>query len=101
MSSKLRAELSQFAGDLDALMNARQVRTFFGGISKMTIFRWVQNPASRFPPPLQINHRNYWVRRDIISFRDMQRVRAEGAASDSRRAKESVSTGERGPRGPP
>jgi hypothetical protein len=36
MSSKLRAELSQFAGDLDALMNTRQVCEFFGNISKMT-----------------------------------------------------------------
>jgi hypothetical protein len=67
----------------------------------MTAYRWVQNPASGFPPPFKINQKNYWVRRDIINFRDMQRARAQGVAGDSRRAKKSVSTRERGPRGPP
>jgi predicted DNA-binding transcriptional regulator AlpA len=80
MSPKPRAELSQFAGDLDALMNTRQVCAFFAGISKMTVFRWVQNPASKFPPPFKINQQNYWIRREIINFRDFQR-----AAGDSRR----------------
>ena len=46
MSLKLRADLLQWTGDLDALMNGRQVCAFFGGISKMTLLRWVQNPAS-------------------------------------------------------
>jgi predicted DNA-binding transcriptional regulator AlpA len=91
MSSKLRAELSQCANDLDALMNGWQVCAFFGGISKMTVFRWVPNPASGFPPPFKIGQRNYWIRRDLISFRDMQRGRAQGAAGASRREKECVS----------
>jgi hypothetical protein len=101
MSSKLRAELSQFAGDLDALMNGRQVCQFFGNLSKMTIYRWVRNPASGFQTPFKIGQRNYWIRHEIIAFRDIQRARARGVASDSRRAKKSVSTGERSPRGPP
>jgi hypothetical protein len=80
MSSKLSADLLQWTGDLDALMNGRQVCAFFGGISKMTLLRWVQNPASGFPPPFKINQQNYWIRREIISFRDLQR-----AAGDLRR----------------
>jgi hypothetical protein len=80
MSPKLRAELLQWAGDLDALMNSRQVCQFFGNISKMTLFRWVQSPASGFPLPFKIGQKNYWIRREIISFRDMQR-----AAGDLRR----------------
>ena len=77
MSSKLRAELFQSVGDLDALMDGRQVCQFFGNISKMTIYRWVQNPASGFPPPFKIGQKNFWVRRDIIAFRDMRRARAQ------------------------
>jgi predicted DNA-binding transcriptional regulator AlpA len=101
MSAKLRAELLQFAGDLDALMTTRQVCLFFAGISKMTIFRWVRNPASGFPMPFKIGQKNYWIRRDIISFRDMQRARAPGVTCDSRAPKKTVSTKERSPRGPP
>ena len=80
MSSKLSADLLQWTGDLDALMNGRQVCAFFGGISKMTLLRWVQNPASGFPPPFKIGQKNYWIRGHIIRFRDMQR-----AAGDLRR----------------
>jgi predicted DNA-binding transcriptional regulator AlpA len=87
--SKFRT--SQSIGDLDALMNGRQVRAFFGGVSKMTVYRWVKNPASGFPPPFKIGPINYWIRREIIEFRDMRRARAQGPAGDSRRAKNSVS----------
>jgi hypothetical protein len=92
MSSKLRAELSQFAGDLDALMNTRQVCEFFGNISKMTAYRWVQNPASGFPPPFKINQKNYWVRRDIISFRDMQRAAVASRRQRARAHQDTVDT---------
>jgi predicted DNA-binding transcriptional regulator AlpA len=90
MSSVLRTELSQSIGDLDALMNGRQVCAFFGNVSKMTVYRWVENPASGFPKPFKIGQKNFWIRRDIISFRDMQRARAQ-SVGDSRRAKKSVS----------
>jgi predicted DNA-binding transcriptional regulator AlpA len=80
MSPKLRADLLQWAGDLEALMNARQVCQFFGNISKMTVYRWAQNPASGFPPPFKIGQKNYWTRREIIAFRDMRRARAQGGS---------------------
>ena len=86
MCPKLRADHSTV--DVDALMNVRDVCEFFGNTSKMTIYRWGQNPQSGFPPPFKVGQRNFWVRRDIIAFRDMRRARAHDpavqAASDSR-----------------
>jgi predicted DNA-binding transcriptional regulator AlpA len=82
-----RAELLRSSGDGDALMNVRQVCQFFGNTSKMTIYRWTKNPASEFPPPFKVGQKNFWLRRDIIAFRDMRRARAHPAvqaASDSR-----------------
>jgi predicted DNA-binding transcriptional regulator AlpA len=77
MADKLRRDLLQWCGDLDALMNTRQVSGFFGNISKMTIFRWWQDPESGFPRPFKIGQKNFWIRRDIIAFRDLQRARAQ------------------------
>jgi hypothetical protein len=97
MSPKPRADLVQAVGDLDALMSVRQVCLFFGGVSKMSLYRWAQNPASGFPQPFKVGQKNYWVRRDIIAFRDMQRARAQDghshnpagqAAGDSRAVSE-------------
>ena len=95
MSPNLRAQLLQWTGDLEALMNVRQVSAFFGNVSKMTIYRWVRNPAFGFPRPFKIGQKNFWIRRDVIAFRDMA-VQATGA---SRREKNSVSSGERSPGG--
>ena len=80
MAPKLRSDLLQWCGDLDALMSVRQVCQFFGNVSKMTIFRWVRNPAVGFPSPFKIGQKNYWMRRDIIAFRDLRRARAQRGA---------------------
>jgi len=45
----------------------------------MTIHRWVQNPTLGFPRPLQIAGQNYWVRGDLVAFRDQQREKTEKA----------------------
>jgi hypothetical protein len=65
--------------DLDALMDINLTRQFFGNKSKMTIHRWVQNPALGFPQPMRIAGQNYWQRGDLIAFRDRQREKAERA----------------------
>jgi predicted DNA-binding transcriptional regulator AlpA len=69
--------------DLDALMSVRQVCQFFGGVSKMSLWRWAQNPTSGFPPPFKVGQKNYWVRRDILAFRDSQKAQALVAATYS------------------
>lgn len=55
------------ADDGDILLTATQMRALIGGVSTMCIWRWVRDPAVRFPPPLKIgtSNRNYWFLRDI------------------------------------
>jgi predicted DNA-binding transcriptional regulator AlpA len=76
MPPKLRADLAHATGDLDALMSVQQVRLFFGGVSKMSLYRWARNPESGFPQPFKVGQKNYWIRREIIAFRDTQRARS-------------------------
>jgi predicted DNA-binding transcriptional regulator AlpA len=76
MSPKSRADPVHAVGDLDALMNVRQVCQFFGSVSKTSLYRWAKDPASGFPAPFHVGQKSYWVRRDIIAFRDSQRARA-------------------------
>lgn len=48
------------AGD-DHLLTSQHVRAKVGGISAMTLHRWLGSDAVRFPQPtLRINNRRYW-----------------------------------------
>jgi predicted DNA-binding transcriptional regulator AlpA len=76
MSPKPRADLVHPAGDLDALMSVRQVCQFFGGVSKMSLYRWAKDPSSGFPTPFHVGQKSYWVRRDILAFRDLKKHQA-------------------------
>jgi predicted DNA-binding transcriptional regulator AlpA len=63
--------------DLDSLMSLRQVCEFFGNVSKMSPYRWSKNRASGFPRPFKVGQKNYWVRREIIEYRDSQKARSQ------------------------
>ena len=55
------ANFSLTAGDDDALLTSRQVRAKVGGISDMTLWRWLESDVVRFPQPtLKVNKRCYW-----------------------------------------
>lgn len=45
------------------LLPARAVRERFGGVSSMTLWRWVQGGI--LPAPIKINNRNYWTEADV------------------------------------
>lgn len=49
--------------DQDRLIPARAVRDRFGGISHMTLWRWVQRGL--LPEPVKINSRSYWREPDV------------------------------------
>jgi predicted DNA-binding transcriptional regulator AlpA len=76
MFPELRADLVHPAGDPDSLMSVRQVCHFFGGVSKMSLYRWAKDPASGFPAPFHVGQKSYWVRRDILAFRDLKKRQA-------------------------
>lgn len=50
-------------------LTARQVRDRFGGISEMTLWRWL-NGETAFPKPLTINRRRFWKITDVEAFED-------------------------------
>lgn len=52
------------------LMSSKAVRTEFGGISAMTVWRWLQDESLGFPKPTIIRNRNYWNADEIEAFRD-------------------------------
>ena len=53
------------------LMSSKAIRTEFGGISAMTLWRWQQDEALRFPKPTGvIRGRNFWDADEIEAFRE-------------------------------
>lgn len=54
--------------DPDARIGSHEVREICGGISDMTLYRWLRDPNTRFPRPAVIGRRRYWRRGDIIAW---------------------------------
>ena len=57
-------------------LSSRQVRELCGGVSDMTIWRWMRQRD--FPRPTKIASRNYWSEREIAEWWQRQ---AEAAAA--------------------
>ena len=53
----------------DIWLSAVQVRELFGGISAMTLNRWLHR---EFPRPTKIMGRNFFSRREILAWRASQ-----------------------------
>ncbi len=66
MESQLTAQ-AQNAPD-DVYISSAQLRAMFGGISHMTVSRWLADPRVGFPRPIKISSRNYWARRAVLEF---------------------------------
>jgi hypothetical protein len=47
------------------LLNARQVKQRYGGLSDMGLWRWINNERLLFPKPLVVNARRYWWQHDL------------------------------------
>ncbi len=48
---------------------ARIVRAELGGISDMTLWRWLRRPDLQFPQPVVIARRRYWRRTDLEEWK--------------------------------
>lgn len=56
------------------LLPARVVRTRFGGVSDMTLWRWLNDDRLGFPKPITLNRLRYWKAADIDRFIESRRL---------------------------
>lgn len=49
-------------------LSRTQVRQRYGGVTRVTIYRWVKNETLGFPKPITISTRDYWALSDLEAF---------------------------------
>jgi predicted DNA-binding transcriptional regulator AlpA len=76
------SELSDLSPAKTVYLNAVQVRTRYGGISDMTLWRWIHNKELGFPKPTRINRLRYWEDSKLTEWERMCRL-ADGEATAS------------------
>ena len=64
--------LASLADQRTFYLNAAQVRARYGGVSEMTLWRWLQNRELGFPKPYRINRLRYW---DDAKLSEWERTR--------------------------
>lgn len=58
------------------LISAAAVRELCGGISDMSLWRWLNDPALCFPKPVYIQRRRFWREADLLAWLDAREVSA-------------------------
>ena len=56
------SDLPRLPAEATTYLNAAQVRTRYGGVSDMALWRWLQDDALGFPKPFRINRRRFGKR---------------------------------------
>jgi predicted DNA-binding transcriptional regulator AlpA len=51
------------------LLPAKEIRTIFGGVSQMTLWRWLHDESLGFPKPTVIRNRRCWDANEVEAFR--------------------------------
>ena len=62
------------------LISASAVRELCGGISDMSLWRWLNDPELNFPKPIYIARRRYFREAEILAWIEAQ---AEAATKES------------------
>lgn len=58
------------------LISASAVRDLCGGISDMSLWRWLADPELEFPRPIVINRRRYWREADMLAWLEARAAEA-------------------------
>lgn len=58
------------------LIKAETVRELCGGVSDMTLWRWLADPVLDFPKPVKLRTRRYWREDEITEWLERQKVAA-------------------------
>ncbi len=53
---------------MSKLIKAATVREICGGVSDMSLWRWLNDPALNFPKPIKIQTRRYWRETDVAEW---------------------------------
>ncbi len=56
----------------EVMLTARQVRSRYGGVSDMGLWRWLRDERLAFPQPIVINNRRYWKLSDLTQWETTQ-----------------------------
>jgi predicted DNA-binding transcriptional regulator AlpA len=62
------------------LMSAKEVREVFGGISDMSLWRWLNDKEMGFPAPIYIAKRRFFREAEIMAFIEKQAAQSGSAA---------------------
>jgi predicted DNA-binding transcriptional regulator AlpA len=62
------------------LISANAVRDLCGGVSDMTLWRWLKDPDLEFPRPAYIGKRRYFRQAEIFEWIEAQAEASRGAA---------------------
>lgn len=54
------------------LISAVSVRKICGGISDMSLWRWLHDPQLGFPQPILIQRRRYWREAEVQAWIDQR-----------------------------
>ena len=66
-------DLAQLPAEATTYLNAAQVRTRYGGVSDMALWRWLHDEDLGFPKPIRIKGRRFWLLSSLIAW---ERTRA-------------------------
>lgn len=67
-------------GDTDLYLSASQVRKRYGGISDMSLWRWLRDGELNFPQPIRINNRRFWKLSALEAFERERATTRESVA---------------------
>jgi predicted DNA-binding transcriptional regulator AlpA len=56
------------------LMTAKEVKARCGGVTDMTIWRWLQDPETGFPAPRYVRKRRYWRADELDAWLNAERA---------------------------
>jgi predicted DNA-binding transcriptional regulator AlpA len=52
----------------EVMLTAKQVRTRYGNVSDMALWRWLRDARLAFPKPIVINNRRYWKLSELAQW---------------------------------
>lgn len=58
------------------IIQASSVRSLCGGISDMTLWRWLNDQSLDFPRPIYLGRRRYWREAEVLAWLDAREVAA-------------------------